>query len=473
MPLPDWVKKFKTKGIEIRKRGNKFHAYRVTSKWNKEKKRAQKITLEYLGVINPNGIFKPRKNGIIKGDCEYGHIALLWKLANESNFISLLKEHYPYNWEEILSFVFLRLIQPLPLKSIQYLHEKTYLSKLFHNISLSPKALNGLLKAIGNDFNTRNNLMKVLTKEGKYILIDLTAMFSYSQNLTLLEKGVNKDHLKIPQINLLLLFSSEHKVPTYIRLLPGSVRDVSTVKNTIEMADISNIVFIADRGFYSETNLKSLGKEKISFVIPLRRNSLLIPKRFHDFVDVFLYKKRPIIYWKKKRGKKFLYIFEDKWLKQEEETTYLLKIEKDKKNLDEYNDVKLKLGKLFLISDLDETPEMVYNLYKAREQIERAFNVFKNLLESDKSYLRDDNKFEAYIFLNFLALYLYYLVLNILQKKDMNKKYSVKDVFLQLSKIKIYEFSETDLISEIPKKVRKIVEALELDLDLLRIKGRS
>jgi transposase len=473
MFLPKWVKKFKTKGIEIRKRGNKFHAYRVTSKWNKEKKRAQKITLEYLGVITPNGIFKPRKNGIIKGDYEYGHIALLWKLANESNFIPLLKKHYPYNWKEIISFVFLRLIQPLPLKSIQYLHEKTYLSKLFHDISLSPKAISVLLKDIGDDFNTRNNFMKILSKEGKYILIDLTAMFSYSQNLTLLEKGVNKDHLKIPQINLILLFSSEHKVPTYIRLLPGSVRDVSTVKNTIKMADISNIVFIADRGFYSDTNLKSLNKENISYIIPLRRNSLLIPKRFLDFDDVFLYKNRPIIYWKKKRGKRFLYIFEDKLLKQEEETTYLLKIEKDKKKLNEYNENKLKLGKLFLISDIDEDPETIYNLYKAREQIERAFNVFKNLLESDKSYLREDKKFEGYTFLNFLSLYLYYLVLNTLKNKDMNKKYSVKDVFLQLSKIKIYEFSETDLVSEIPKKVKKIVETLNLDIDLLRIKGRS
>ncbi len=473
MALPDWVKKFKTKGIEIRKRGEKFHAYRVTSKWNREKKRAQKVTLEYLGVVTPNGIFKPRKNGMIKSDHEYGHIAFLWKLANDSNLLSLVKEHYPYNWEEMISFVFLRLIQPLPLKSVQYLHEKTYLSRLFPDASLSPKALSGLLKNIGNDFKTRNNLMKALTKEGRYIIIDLTAMFSYSQNITLLEKGVNKNHLQIPQINLVLLFSSDLKVPTYVRLLPGSVRDVSTIKNTIELADINNVVFIADRGFYSDTNIKALKKDNMSYVIPLKRNSLLIPKRLSDFDDVFLYRDRPIIHWKKRRGKRFLYVYEDKWLKQEEETNYLLKIEKDKKKLEEYQKDKLKFGKMFLISDIDEKPEVIYNFYKDREKIEQAFHVFKNLLESDKSYLRDDNKFEGYTFLNFLSLYLYYLVLNTLKDRDMNKKHSVKDVFLQLSKIKIYEFSETGLISEIPKKVRKIVETLELDLDLLRIKGRS
>ena len=269
------------------------------------------------------------------------------------------------------------------------------------------------------------------------------------------------------------LFSSEQKVPTYIRLLPGSVRDMSTVKNTIKMADIHNAVFIADRGFYSEINLKSLKKEEISYIIPLKRNSLFVPKRYNNFDKVFLFKGRPISCWKKRRGKKFLYIYEDIWLKQEEETKYLLEIEKDKKTLDEYNDNKSKLGKLFIISDLDEDHDTIYNLYKTREQIEHAFNIFKNLLESDKSYLREDNKFEGYTFLNFLSLFMYYLVLNALIDNDMNKKYSVKDIFLQLSKIKIYEFTETDLISEIPKNVRKIIKMLKLDLDLLRIKGRS
>jgi transposase len=239
------------------------------------------------------------------------------------------------------------------------------------------------------------------------------------------------------------------------------------------MADISNVVFIADRGYYSETNIKLLEKEDISFIIPLKRNSLLLPKRLTDFEDVFLYNSRPIIYWKKKKGNRYLYIYEDKWLKQEEEFKHLIKIEKDKKNLKEYKEKKLKLGKLFIFSDIDDTPEIIYNLYKSREQIEHAFNIFKNLLESDKSYLRDDNKFDGYIFLNFLSLYLYYLVLNALKERDMNKKLSVKDTILQLSKIKIYEFENAEIISEIPNKVKEIVEAMEIDLDLLRIKGRS
>ena len=94
MSLPEWVLKFKTKGMEIRQRGNSYHAYKITSKWNPQKKRAQKITQKYLGVVTPTGITKPRKRGMLKGDYEYGHIALLWKLTEESGLLSVIKEHF-------------------------------------------------------------------------------------------------------------------------------------------------------------------------------------------------------------------------------------------------------------------------------------------------------------------------------------------------------------------------------------------
>lgn len=473
MALPDWVQQFKTKGIEIRKRGERYHAYNVTSKWNPQKKRAQKITLDYLGVITPNGIMKPRKQGILKGDYEYGHISLLWQLSDESGLLSILKEHYPYKWKEILSFIFLRLIQPLPLKSIQHLYSKTYLSTLFPKASMSPKSLSGLLQDAG-DFTARNNIMTKMVKKGKYIIIDLTALFSYSQNITLLEKGYNKDHLKLPQINMLLLFSSDQKLPTYVRLLPGSVRDVTTIKNTVKLAGVKNYFFIADRGFYSDQNVKILGKEEISYVVPLKRNNTIIPKEIDEkFEGIFVYNDRPIIFWKRKVENNFLYIYEDKLLKQEEETNFLLKLEQGKKKTEEYHQEKEKFGMMFILSDVDDDPNVIYNLYKDREQIEYAFNVFKNLLESDKSYLRENAQFEGYIFFNFLSLHLYYLILNRLRKAELNKKYSVSDVMLQFSKVKMYDFEGGEIMSEVPKQIRELSEKLEMNLDLLRINRES
>ena len=56
----------------------------------------------------------------------------------------------------------------------------------------------------------------------------------------------------------------------------------------------------------------------------------------------------------------------------------------------QYDENEINFGKLYLLSDLNEEPERIYRLYKQREYVEYAFNVYKNDLEADRSYLRDD-----------------------------------------------------------------------------------
>ncbi|MGC8497434.1 MAG: IS1634 family transposase, partial [Thermoplasmata archaeon] len=99
------------------------------------------------------------------------------------------------------------------------------------------------------------------------------------------------------------------------------------------------------------------------------------------------------------------------------------------------------------------------------EYIEYAFNVFKNLLEADKTYLRDANKLSSYMFLNLLSLYLYFQVLNM-----SDGKYSVREILLILSKIKIYKYKDSEILGEIPKKAKELVQKLSVNLEVLRKK---
>ena len=46
--LPDWVAEQKETGMEIRQRGDNYYAYKVTSEWDPDKGRPQKITEAYL-----------------------------------------------------------------------------------------------------------------------------------------------------------------------------------------------------------------------------------------------------------------------------------------------------------------------------------------------------------------------------------------------------------------------------------------
>jgi transposase len=61
-------------------------------------------------------------------------------------------------------------------------------------------------------------------------------------------------------------------LPLYFKLFPGSINDVVTLKNLVaevKAFGITKSLFILDRGFYSENNLKEMSDEKIDFILPL------------------------------------------------------------------------------------------------------------------------------------------------------------------------------------------------------------
>ncbi|MHB8561187.1 MAG: IS1634 family transposase, partial [Thermoplasmataceae archaeon] len=142
---------------------------------------------------------------------------------------------------------------------------------------------------------------------------------------------------------------------------------------------------------------------------------------------------------------------------------FLLRIEENKRSKKQYDENEINFGKLYLLSDLNEEPERIYRLYKQREYVEYAFNVYKNDLEVDRSYLGDDHMLFSYMFLNLLSLYLHFQILNML-----DGKYSVRDVLLILSRIKMYQMEKSEIMSEIPKKANDLVTKLKIDLNMLR-----
>lgn len=62
------MKKYKTRGVEFRVSGERYYGYKMSSKWNTEKKRADKITGEYLGVVTHDGIVKSRSMELRRSD---------------------------------------------------------------------------------------------------------------------------------------------------------------------------------------------------------------------------------------------------------------------------------------------------------------------------------------------------------------------------------------------------------------------
>ncbi len=129
-------------------------------------------------------------------------------------------------------------------------------------------------------------------------------------------------------------------------------------------------------------------------------------------------------------------MFFDERLKTEEENCFLSRIDKKQSETQEFYDKEHTLGTIAVLTNVDSlSSEEVYQYLKARTNIEVVFDTFKNLLEADKTYMQNDAKLYGWMFINFIALQMYYTLYGILLKKKLLNNYSPHDILLHFSKI--------------------------------------
>jgi transposase len=63
-------------------------------------------------------------------------------------------------------------------------------------------------------------------------------VFTRSDGINTAEMGYNKDHVYVPQINLALLYLGDKGLPTMIRALPGSIKDITSLYNSLREAGL-------------------------------------------------------------------------------------------------------------------------------------------------------------------------------------------------------------------------------------------
>lgn len=84
--------------------------------------------------------------------------------------------------------------------------------------------------------------------------------------------GYNRDGESIPQVNLGMVMSMSSGLPMFYQVYPGSISDVTTLKNIAYRAkewDVELDTFVVDRGFYSASNLELLNELDLHFIMPL------------------------------------------------------------------------------------------------------------------------------------------------------------------------------------------------------------
>ena len=419
--LPDWVKKYQEKGTQAVRIKENYYLYKIKSVWDPKKGRARKVTEKYLGKVTPDGIVKPKQERIIEGlnnitVKEFGASSFINSIA--SNIIELLKENYPALWKEIFVFSAMRLFHSSPLKNVSHYYNSSHLSDAFRDAKVSPKSLSELLFSVGKERGKMVDFMKNFVEGSEFLVIDLTHIFSLSENIISATSGHNSEEDYTPQINLVLLYSLDKLQPSFFRLVPGSIRDVSVIPISLKEAGVKKAVIIGDKGFFSDNNVKFLETKELEldYILPLKRNSSLIdysPIQTGDkksFDGHFLFEKRLIWYYEREKDERRIIVFLDEKLKAEEEKDYITHIDNGKKPMEDYFDRQFKMGTIAVVAKTSFNADEVFENLKARVEIESLFDTFKNLLHADRSYMRDETHLQGWMFVNFVSLLLYYKI---------------------------------------------------------------
>jgi len=471
---PEWALAHKRKGTELRLLNGKYYLYQVTSKWNSEKKRSVKITEKFLGRITESeGFVESEKARLRRQQVqiervqvkEYGIASAIEHLFTDT--VSALKKFYPDSWQRLVALAYGRLVYQSPLKNISFHYSHSYLSEQYRDVDLSSRSLSYFLREVGEDRNKIVEFCRSFKISEDCILFDGTDIFSDSQQMGLPKFGKSKFGTFDDMINLMCVFSVKQQSPVYYRLLPGNIKDVSAFKMSLQESGIKDATIIIDKGFASNNNIEALEKEEMKFIIPLPRNSSLIDYQKIKtgdkslFDGYFQYEGRYIWYYTSTVDKKKnVTVFLDDELRCREEKDYLNRVESNvvKYSMEKFHEKRHAFGTIAMIENTNKSPHEIYANYKTRGEVETMIDTLKNVVDADRTYMQNELALEGWMFINMIALKWYYVILNLLKKHELNKKYSPADFLLFLSEIKMVKINNTWHKAEVTRKTLDMMQ---------------
>lgn len=472
---PDWALAHKQKGTELRLLKGHYYLYEVHSKWDPEKKRAKKITGKLLGKITEGeGFVMSDKDRLRRKEVsvskvtvkEFGVTVLIETVLG--NYKELLKKHFPLHWQTIIALAYGRILYQSPLKNIDFHFYHSYLSESFTDVTLSGKELGGVLRELGYERTSIVSFFKEFNKTNDCILFDGTDIPSCSHEIDINKMGKSKKGTFDSLINLMFVFSVDQQLPIYYRITPGNIKDVKSFKLCLQESGVKDAVIIADKGFYSEKNVTQLTEEGLQFILPLKRDSLLIdysPLEQGNKMALdgfFKFEKRVIWYYSLyKEGRKVI-VFLDQELKITEERDFLDRIEScpEEYTIEMFHEKQYSFGTIAILTNVSKEPKHVYADYKSRGGIEQMIDTLKNVVEADRTYMQNEQALEGWMFINYIALHWYYRIYHILLKNELNHKYSPSDIFKILTEVRKVKINDTWYNAEVTTKTSDLLAKL-------------
>ncbi len=410
--VPESIRKYKPKGHMVKKVGGKYYyVYRYKSVKGVDGKRHTQMgkcvgsIVEGIGFI-PNDSYNCDEE---ISSLDYGDYAVV--LANSKKTYSLLQEFFnPADAVKIYLIAVIYFIQGFShMKDVASYYEMSYLSVKYPSVKLGYTALASMFDSLGR---RQGNILrleeKLIQVSSHQIAIDGHVIPNCLHENDLCEKGYRFQKIGEPQINLLMAYDVNTKIPLLTKIFQGGMPDKTSVQDFINEVPMENVLYIVDRGFYSKENIELFTLNGNSYIMPLAKNLKICKKAVSDLrlEKYFCYKngkKSSTIEYKDEIIDGFRVLtYRDINEAAALQTSYLQHIDSDGGKYTEESFMKNKdfFGVIVLQTSLrDESAQEIFKLYKKRWSIETFYNYFKNKADFSALYQQDYYKTQGLSFI--------------------------------------------------------------------------
>lgn len=514
---PVWVQQFdRPAGTEIKHIAGHWYLYERLSVYDARLKRKRKKSGRMLGTITEDGFVQSRRISQTQTladmdieNREFGATAFLLSLTEGMR--ARLERHFPKCWRELYALALLKCKEQPPFKRMDFHYRTSFLEQVLGPVDFSPKTLQELLCRAGMDRDAIRSYMKEDLPADGIVMFDGHRIISASRNLEYARVGYDSRRRFLPQVNLLYMFSVSdgRRLPVFYKQFAGDVTDVTAFGDIVSDAGLSggNVTVIADKGFESDFNEELLDDSGLGYVIAVRRGCAdvgEIPDRPEKYQKAFLFRGRAI-YCNEYRGSAGnTYLYYDMSLANDEAADFICRHEKTNAANEmkrEKEDARRKRGKGKLTQEEYDRLQPVdvaealqahrangtfilktnrtglncaqaYYLYKTRQDIEQAFKSYDDTLDASASYMRDQYSFEAWLFINHLALQMLYAVLQTIADRELTAKYSFDDAMQFLKHIRANRIEGRWRATKVTRQTMELCRKLDIELaDPEKLKG--
>ena len=513
------------------KRSGITYAYQSTSFWDKEKKqsRARRTLIgrydnETGKIVPTDGRNKKKakeKEAETRGKTVinsahrsfYGATYLLDAIGEKLGITQDLKQCFPDEYMQILSLAYYLILEDsTPL----YRFEKWgSLHKHPYGNNITSQRSSELFASITEESKQRFFILQGKRRiEQEFWAYDTTTLSSYSDILRQVQYGHNKEHDKLPQLKLALVFGEDSNLPFYYRKLAGNIPDSKTIRRFLEELDIlgySKVKLIMDRGFFSEYNINSLFQNHIKFLMSAKMSLNFIQNELDDIYDTFRdfehYNENYAIYYRtvrtnwnytqnrpykgdKLKESRRIYIhfyynidqaaddekdFDRRLIALKQELESGERIPQHEKLYPQYftykttpkrgthvtvieenvNAAKRNYGFFALITNEKMDAITALELYRNKDVVEKAFGNLKERLNMRRNLVSSEQSLDGKLFIQFVALIYLSYIKKQMQEKALFKSYTIPGLLDKLDVIECFEQPGRSL------KVGEIVEKQE------------